>query len=70
MKKASFEKAQELSTRIDNIDNAIKQIKDDTIAWDCFYFVYDEDLEAMKIMLLSYFRHKRRNLRTEFSRLK
>lgn len=74
MKKETFEKAQELNQKIEDVDNALSRIERNDK--NCngfplnFTFCYDEDDEALKDAVIRYLRTRKATLQKQFDSLK
>lgn len=74
MKQETFEKAQELQTKLQDIESALSRIEKNSK--DCngfplnFSFCYDEENEALKTNVVNYLKAKKSKLQKEFNNLK
>jgi len=74
MKQGTFEKAQELNIKIEDIDQALMRIEKNTRDCNGFpinlSFSYCEESEALKQSVIKYLQSKRKIFKREFDNLK
>lgn len=74
MKKETFEKAQELNTKIEDINTAIDRAERNAKGCDGyplnFSFCFDEEMESLKQAVIHYLKGKRAKYQKQFDLLK